>query len=90
MAFVAAHSASAPFVVLDVDGVLHPLSEKGLPVNAAFEDLSKRADEELEDDGSCIFTAVAGESQQHELRTDRRLQSAVECQCGPIARGSHS
>ena len=55
----------ASFVVLDVDGVLHPLSEKGLPVNATFEDLSKRADEELEDDGSCVFRAVAGESQQH-------------------------
>jgi len=50
----------APFVVLDVDGVLHPLSEKGLPVNAAFEDLSKRAEEELEDDGLCIFTTIAG------------------------------
>ena len=50
----------ARFVVLDVDGVLHPLSEKGLPANAAFEDLSKRADEELEDDGSCVFAAVAG------------------------------
>tara|TARA_B100000768_G_C11277661_1_gene376785 strand:- start:406 stop:576 length:171 start_codon:yes stop_codon:yes gene_type:complete len=51
---------AAPFVVLDVDGVLHPLSEKGLPVNAAFEDLSKRAEEELEDDGLCIFTTIAG------------------------------
>ena len=50
----------ARFVVLDVDGVLHPLSEKGLPANAAFEDLSKRADEELEDDGSCVYPAVAG------------------------------
>ena len=55
----------ASFVVLDVDGVLHPLSEKGLPVNATFEDLSKRADEELEDDGSCVFRSVAGEPQQH-------------------------
>ena len=48
-----------------MDGVLHPLSEKGLPVNAAFEDLSKRADEELEDDGLCIFTAVAGVSRNN-------------------------
>ena len=56
---------AAPFVVLDVDGVLHPLSEKGLPVNAAFEDLSKRAEEELEDDGLCIFTTIAGVSRNH-------------------------
>lgn len=57
---VMAFCRAAPFVVLDVDGVLHPLSEKGLPVNAAFEDLSKRAEEELEDDGLCIFTTIAG------------------------------
>jgi hypothetical protein len=81
---VAAAATMEPFVVLDVDGVLHPLSEKGLPVNAAFEDLSKRADEDQEDDGLCVFPAVAGESQQHKLRTDRRLQSTVECQCGPV------
>ena len=60
-AAAAALADMASFVVLDVDGVLHPLSEKGLPVNATFEDLSKRADEELEDDGSCVFRAVAGE-----------------------------
>ena len=80
---VAAAATMEPFVVLDVDGVLHPLSEKGLPVNAAFEDLSKRADEDQEDDGLCVFPAVAGESQQHKLRTDRRLQSIVRVPVRP-------
>ena len=58
----------ARFVVLDVDGVLHPLSEKGLPANAAFEDLSKRADDELEDDGSCVYPAVAGKAANTKFR----------------------
>ena len=66
----------ARFVVLDVDGVLHPLSEKGLPANAAFEDLSKRADEELEDDGSCVYPAVAGKQRIRNSVSVRRLQSA--------------
>ena len=74
----------ARFVVLDVDGVLHPLSEKGLPANAAFEDLSKRADEELEDDGSCVYPAVAGK---------QRIRNFLSGACRvPVAfaRSSHS
>ena len=48
-----------------VDGILHPLRENGLPANANFQDLSERADEDLEDDGSCVFRAVAGEFEPH-------------------------
>ena len=55
-------------VVLDVDGVLHPLNEKGLPLHAALEDLYARADEdhsaadgEEEDDGERLATTVEGE-----------------------------
>ena len=75
----------ARFVVLDVDGVLHPLSEKGLPANAAFEDLSKRADEELEDDGSCVYPAVAGKQRIRNSVSVRRLRVPVA-----FARSSHS
>ena len=53
------------FVVLDVDGVLHPLGANGLPVNAKLDDLLERADNDLEDDGSCVFRAVAGEFEPH-------------------------
>ena len=51
-------------VVLDVDGVLHPLNEKGLPLHAALEDLYARADEdhtEEEEEGSRLATTVEGE-----------------------------
>ena len=54
------------FIVLDVDGVLHPLGENGLPSNAKLEDLMERADEEpTEDDGSCVGRTVAGEFEPH-------------------------
>jgi len=58
--------ASALFIVLDVDGVLHPLAENGLPANAKFEALSARADEEpIEDDGVRIARTVPGEFEPH-------------------------
>lgn len=61
----AARASSRRVVVLDVDGVLHPLNEKGLPLHAALEDLHARADEDRgadeEDDGERLATTVEGE-----------------------------
>lgn len=54
----------APIVVLDVDGVLHPLRPSGHPLHASIDDLTRRADADLEldpDDESAIGGVVAGE-----------------------------
>jgi hypothetical protein len=40
---------SGPFVFLDVDGVLHPLTAKSLPVGADLDELCARADEQMDD-----------------------------------------
>ena len=60
-------------VFLDVDGVLHPLSERGLPAEADVDDLVRRADEEDALPAGAPLRVCAGEFLPRCLAVLRRV-----------------
>ena len=55
-------SAASPFVLLDVDGVLHPLKASGHPLHASMDELTRRCDDELNnEDDERVGETVRGE-----------------------------
>lgn len=66
----------APFLLLDVDGVMHPLRESGHPLHASIEDLIKRADDDIalqSDSPESVSHVVDGEF------TDDCMDALAEC-----------
>ena len=71
----------APILLLDVDGVLHPLGSNSLPAQCSLDELSARTDEGLErqDEEGYVTRAVSGEFTEPCMTALRRVVDATSC-----------
>ena len=65
------------FLLLDIDGVCHPLKPSGHCLNASMADLAARADEELELSENSTGRVVAGEFEERNMAALARIVAST-------------